>query len=192
MKFSDKLLVVIREHKKHFRIDVTNRAGVIENLKFLHDCCAASEELLLEAALLSGIGDNYFGRHLNEESGELSILENDLKAAGVERWTASPIAMAMIGTQYYLIKHVSPVALLGYMAVQEADPTPIGVVEDLETAHGKDLFKFLRMHALKDLEHRKELIEVIDQQKDSDLDLIAFSARNTLEYLAIAMRGIYG
>ena len=197
MRFSDQLIDDIREYKKTFRIEIVNRAAVIENLKFLYDCCVASEALLKTASYYS-IGfyrdlDRYYQKHLEEEKGEIQILSSDLNYTGID-WKRSPnpIAMAMIGTQYYLIKHFHPVSLLGYMAVQEADPTPIEVVEQLEKVHGKKLFTFIRMHAIKDLEHREELIQVIDSVPSNQQAHIVFSAQSTLDYLAKAMGEIYG
>jgi hypothetical protein len=90
--------------------------------------------------------------------------------------------MAMVGTQYYLIKHSHPAALLGYMAVVEGDPVPLEVVDLLERTHGQDLFRFVRFHALKDLEHRTELFEVIDHAPQPLRGLISQSAENTLYY----------
>src|SRR5258708_26977112 len=161
MRFSDQLISDSREIKQTFHFDVSNRTAVIENLKFLYWCCVAREDLLREGfdtPCGPGLAE-YYRSHLEEERGEISILEEDLKAAGVEGTLKIPnhIAMAMIGTQYYLIKHVHPVSLLGYMAVEEAAPTPIEVIEALESTHGKDLFRFLRLHAIKDQQHTKEL-----------------------------------
>jgi len=193
MRFSDELIDDIREYKKTFRINIMNWGAVIENLKFLHDCCAASEELLEDAASRGPTSlVEYYRSHLEEERGELACLTQDLRSVGVVSWMPNPIAMALIGTQYYLLKHVKTVSLLGYMAVQEADTIPIGVVKQLEQAHGKDLFRFVRMHAIKDLEHRKELIEVIDSVPEPDQRFIVASAHSTLQYLAKAMAEIYG
>ena len=90
--------------------------------------------------------------------------------------------MSMVGTQYYLLKHVHPAALLGYMAVVECDPVPEEVVDLLERAHGKDLMRFMRFHALKDLEHRKELFEIIDLTPGQLRRLISDSTENVLDH----------
>jgi hypothetical protein len=192
--FSDQLIDDIREYKKLISVDYSNRAAVIENLKFLHDCCVATEDLLWDAGMKAGGGDlgQYYMKHLYEERGEIAILRKDLWSIDLKEWEPNPIAIAMIGTQYYMLKHIDPVSLLGYMAVQEADPTPIETVEQLERLHGKGLFHFLRLHAIKDQEHRKELIQVIDNVSEENQRFIVNSAQSTLEYLAKGMEQIYG
>ena len=77
---------------------------------------------------------------------------------------------------------VHPAALLGYMAVVEGDPVPLEVVDLLERAHGKDLLRFVRFHALKDLEQRIELFEVIDDAPKPLRNYIEQSAENALDY----------
>jgi hypothetical protein len=184
--FSDELIAHIREVKRTIRIDYRRLDTVIENLKFLYWSCLASEQLLIDAAEFTFDFPRlaqYYESHLKEERGEIEILVEDLESGKVDVGEPDHIAMAMIGTQYYLIKHINAAALLGYMAVQEADPTPIEIVEALERMHGKNLFRFVRMHAIKDLEHRKELIEVIDLAPKHLRPLILNSADSALGYM---------
>ena len=194
VNFSESLLAHIRTEKLKFTPDLTKVDVVLETLKFFYHACVASERLLLDAAAhakyekldsFDRVLHDYYFFHWGEERGEIVVLVEDLKAAGIDSssLTPDPTAMAMIGTQYYLLKHVHPVCLLGYMAIMEADPTPIEMVEALEKMHGDHLFRFLRMHAVKDLEHRKELIALIDQAPQSHQSLISQSAGNALGYL---------
>jgi hypothetical protein len=197
--FSDVLLEHIRDVKRSFTIDASQLAVVIANLIFLHDFVVASEQLLIEAVesidLLPGSSFHarlaeYYRSHLDEERDHVKWLREDLKSVGVSVPAALPnkSATAMAGSQYYLLKHAHPAALLGYMAVLEGDPTPVEVVDSLEHAYGKPLLRFVRIHAVKDLEHRKELFEVIDDTPDSLRDLIAYSTDNTLDYMIAAAR----
>lgn len=186
MIFSDSVMEVVREGKKTITINGRSLAAVAKNLCFLYHACVASEGLLLDGATQipsSGFDDRlqqYYLEHLEEETGEIAVLKSDLAGAKIETGFPDNFSMAMVGTQYYLIRHVHPVALLGYLAVQEADPTPLGMVEELERLHGKDLFRFLRMHALKDQEHRKEILELLDQTPQKLQGLITLSALNSL------------
>ena len=188
--FSDWLLGLIRGAKQSFGGDMRNKNELISALIFMYHACKATEQLLADAfnrALYTEQSElaDYYLRHLSEEEGELVFLVDDLKSVGVDVMLTEPdpAAMAMIGTQYYLIKHVDPVCLLGYMAIQEADPTPVSVVEELEKLHGKELFTFWRLHALKDLEHRIELIQVINAAPETKQPLVLMSTRNALGYL---------
>lgn len=173
-------------------IDPSQRQVVIDNLLFIRDCVVATEKLLEEGAdatlVLSPSSFHsallqYFKKHLEEERGHLDWIERDLRAAGVQGRETCRYAMALVGTQYYLIKHVHPVALLGYMAVVEGDPVSIDVVEAIENEHGFEALTFLRAHAVTDLEHKKELERMIDSAPEALRPLIERSAENVLQYL---------
>jgi hypothetical protein len=197
--FSDVVLKHIRDVKRSFTIDTSRRSVVIANLILVHDTIVASEQLLVEAAKSINLLPRssfhkrlggYYRSHLDEERDHVKWVREDLKSAGVNVPAELPNkwAMAMAGSQYYLLKHAHPAALLGYMAVLEGDPTPVEVVESLEQAYGKQLLRCVRIHAIKDLEHRKELFEVIDDTPESLRDLIAYSTNNTLDYMIQAAR----
>jgi|SRR5215472_8223582 len=191
--FSEYLLDRIRGAKARFRPDWSDLAIVLNQLLFAYHCCIASEELLLDGAKAAESREDLFSRHLGtyyrahfeEEKGEIALLVKDLAFIGINPRASAPnpIAMGMIGSQYYMIKHLHPVCLLGYMAIQEADPTKVEVIETLEEAHGKELFSFLRLHAVKDLEHRKDLIALIDQVPGALRQPVIESTDNALAYL---------
>lgn len=201
MNFAGHLLTDIREYKSTLpRLELSNRQSVLSELLFLYHCCLASERLLIEAAAEAKNCIDYFtatrlaqyySSHLEEEKGEVPVLVEDLRYGGIRVISFFPddVALSVIGTQYYLMKHIHPVSLLGYMAVQEADPTPIEAVEVLEKAHGAELFRFVRMHAERDQEHAKELLEVIDAVPDHLQIFVNASSRLTLESLG---RHVYG
>jgi hypothetical protein len=197
---SDVLLKHIRNVKRAlFIIDASRLDAVIANLIFLHDAVVASEQLLIEAAKSADLLlqssyhtrlAKYYRSHLDEERDHVKWLREDLKSVDVNVPAVLPNkwAMTIAGSQYYLLKHAHPAALLGYMAVLEGDPTPVKVIESLERAYGKQLLRFARIHAVKDLEHRKELFEVIDDTPDSLRSLIAYSTDNTLNGMIQAAR----
>jgi hypothetical protein len=196
--FSDILLQHTRDVKRRLFIIENRRAVVIRNLVFVHDSSVAIHQLLIEAAESTDLLPRssfherlakYYKSHADEERDHASWFREDLES--VDQAPAelpNQLAMAMAGSQYYLLKHVHPAALLGYMAVLEGDPTPVEVVEAMERAHGKQLLRCVRFHAVNDLEHRKELFEVIDETPQSLRGLIAYSADNTLNYLIQAAR----
>jgi len=196
--FANALAERIRDVKKaSARIDVMSFDVLAANLLFMHDAVVASERLLVEAAEAADLLPRspfhdrlsaYFRSHLEEERGELKWLQEDLGSANITPGVPDPLAMAMVGTQYYLMKHVHPAALLGYMAVVEGDPVPVDVVRVLERTHGKQLLRFVRLHAIKDLKHREELFEVIDLSPPLIRGLVVHSAENTLRYLVDAAR----
>lgn len=137
------------------------------NLAFMHQVIAASERLLEEAASeASGDLKAYYLAHLEEERQHEKWLADDLLSHGVDvkKLPLMRKAVEMAGSQYYLIKHVHPACLLGYMAVLEGFPMPLELVDQLEQLHGKQLIRTLRFHAEHDPEHRKEVFRMIDKE----------------------------
>jgi hypothetical protein len=167
--------------------ELANPAVLAGNLQFLHDAMVGSEQLLRDAAAeADGALADYFYEHLEEERDHVEWLREDLAAGGIPLGPPDPLAMAMVGTQYYLLKHLHPAALLGYLAVTEGDPTPLDTVEQLEAVHGAPLLRCIRYHATADLRHREELFRVIAEVPGRHHALIASSAENALAYLVAA------
>jgi hypothetical protein len=181
--YSDALREAIAKIRLQATVDPCDRNKVLANLVFVHQVITASESLLEEAVKHSeGDLKQYFIAHLEEERGHQEWLADDLMTAGIDvkKMPLSHFAVAMAGSQYYLIRHVSPVALLGYMAVLEGCPMPLEAVEDLEAMHGKEMFRTLRYHAAHDIDHGRELFALIDKYDDA---LIMHSAVATANYL---------
>lgn len=126
------------------------------NLCFLHGIVTASENLLANAiAHSNGHLKIYFDEHLQEETGHLAMVKQDLASLGVTHILNFPIAAQLAGAQYYYITHDDPALLLGYMAALEGNPTPLWMVDELEAAYGP--LVSIRHHATHDPEHGREL-----------------------------------
>jgi hypothetical protein len=194
--FSGVLIEDIRKRKKKsLTIDAGSYEVVIGNLKYLYDCMIASEQILVDASTAADNLPNspfierlarYYRSHSAEERCHAGWLRDDLQSSGVRVGPPGRLAMAMIGTQYYLLKHVHPVSLLGYLAAVEGDPTPSASLDLIERRYGKNLLRCIRYHSIKDLEHRHELLDVIDAAPAELHDLISTSAHSVLSYTAQA------
>lgn len=153
-------------------INYSHWESLVSSLTFTHQIITASEGLLEQAVILStGKLKDYFSQHLQEEFNHAEWLAEDLKSNGIDCSKIPKIrcAVEMAGSQYYLVKHSSPLSLLGYMAVLEGFPTSIEIIEKMEGFHGKDLLRTLRYHAEHDLEHRKELFAMINQYPSEEI-----------------------
>ena len=155
------------------RVNLMDQRVLVANLVFLYQVIVASENLM-EIALIESRDtalSQYLQRHAPEEKDHAKWLRKDLLTVGIDPDEAQLIRAAaeLVGTQYYLIHHRNPNALLGYMAVLEGFPLPLPVLEQLEKLHGKDLLRCLRFHAIHDQEHRIELFRVIDELDDVDI-----------------------
>ena len=157
------------------RADFTKRDVMVQNLAFLHGIMTASERLMeLAAEKADGWLKDYLTEHLEEERDHAKWMADDLSPEGVDISTPIVDAMELAGSIYYLVEHVSPACLLGYMAVMEGFPVDVRTVELLEDLHGKRLLRCLRYHAENDPEHRKELFHAIDRANDPLVSQVAY------------------
>ena len=111
----------------------------------------------------------YLEAHIAEERGHDDWLLEDLEVLGSDRSTVlarppSATVAAMVGAQYYWIRHHHPVALLGYITIMEGYPPAPAVVDAIESRTGlpPDAFRTLRLHASLDPGHGHELDAAID------------------------------
>jgi len=133
-----------------------------KNLAFVHQVIVASERLLEEAYTESKDEElkEYFLSHLKEEANHAQWLKEDLAGFSIG---LNATAVSMAGSQYYLIKHVHPACLLGYMLALEK-PIAMELVDELEKTHGKPILRTLRIHAENDPAHYADLLRQIEKQ----------------------------
>jgi hypothetical protein len=156
---------------------------LISNLIFLYHCVIASEQLLIEAAQRAvGPLQDYFRQHLEEERGHDRWLAEDLESIGVEvKRTVIPVeAMEMVGTVYYLVMHVDPVALLGYMQVMERGEHP--QMKEWEAQYPASLLRTLKYHDEHDRDHRRDLERTIQTLTPNQKALVEQTRGRTLHY----------
>jgi hypothetical protein len=123
------------------------------------------------AALLA----DYLERHIPEERGHDEWLLEDLEFLGIPRDRVlsrppSPGVAALVGSQYYWIRHVHPVGLLGYIGLLEGYPPAPREIDQIQesTGYGPQAFRTLRLHADLDPHHGDELDGVLDSLPLSD------------------------
>jgi len=132
----------------------------MDHLAFLYQVIIASELLLQEGAfLLKDEGweaelKAFYLKHLGDERHHAEWLKEDL---GDQSIVLHYGAAQLAGMAYYLIRHVHPVALMGYMQALEGNPMPIEYVESIEKQFGVKAGRTLRIHAENDPGHIEEL-----------------------------------
>jgi hypothetical protein len=102
----------------------------------------------------------------------------------------SPTIAAMVGSVYYWCLHAHPVAMLGYCTVLEGNPPSTAFIDRLEarTGYPPSAFTTLRHHSDIDLDHGRELFELIDRlplSADHEA-LIGMTALQTADLLIAA------
>lgn len=187
----DQLIQTLREVRASYpTVDLSRRDVFLRNLTFIHNVISASENLLRVARDCShGHLAAYFDEHLAEERQHENWLAADLAHADIDvkALPISPEAVAMAGSQYYLIHHVDPAALLGYMAVLECFPLDAAALGKLEEIHGKQLCRTLRYHAEHDIEHGADVLDQIDMLSEKQFQLVMQNAVQTALYIGSAI-----
>ena len=150
----------------------------------------------------AGLAD-YLDRHIPEEmhgdepGGDL--LE-DLAAVGVDthalclRPIPEKIA-ALIGTQFFRIRHSHPVTILGFLWLEVYPPNALAVEELIErTGLPRDGFQQLLLHSDVDVRHGRELQDVVDSLalEPWHEQLIGLSALETISFVIDAWMDIVG
>ena len=111
----------------------------------------------------------YLDEHVDEERGHDDDLLADLESLGRDRETVlrrmpSPAVAALVGAQYYWIRHHHPIAFLGYVAMMEGYPPTPELIEALaaRSGHPPTAFRTFAEHGDLDPGHRDHLDETLD------------------------------
>ncbi|MEZ5589854.1 MAG: iron-containing redox enzyme family protein [Gammaproteobacteria bacterium] len=112
---------------------------------------------------------DYFTRQIPQETGHDGWLLEDLEALGIARQDTltrmpPPTVAALIGAQYYWIKHHHPIALLGYIAVVESETPTLEHIEQTVQRTGlpKEAFRNFSRHAILEPSHNQALDRLFD------------------------------
>jgi bacterioferritin (cytochrome b1) len=164
-----------------------------EIMSFMYQVIVASEPLLeLSVKKSDGKLKEYLKAHLEEERGHQEWLKEDLKEIGIDVDSVqyNEVASEMAGSQYYILNHCEPYLYLGYMLFLEGFPTKQSVVKQLELLYGEKAVRTLKYHSEHDVNHAKELLDVIDTYSDKEKEDILMVAQQTANNYAKAMNKI--
>jgi hypothetical protein len=103
----------------------------------------------------------YYERHLEEEQDHCAWLEQDMRVLGITPNNLDHEIASLVGAQYYYIFHDTPTMLLGYMAALECRQTSLEVVGQLEALYGPQAIRTIRVHAVEDQKHSRDLDELL-------------------------------
>jgi hypothetical protein len=140
---------------------------------------------------------DYFENHIPEELDHDEWLLEDLESIGVSRDEAldripSPTVAALVGAQYYWVRHVHPVGLLGYMALLEGYPPLRQDVDRMQanTGYRPEAFRTLVLHTDLDDGHGQDLDDLLDSLPltGHQRTLIGVSALTSVQLLAQAQQ----
>lgn len=171
-------------------LNMLDRGVFVANLRYVHAIIRASEPLLLGilGRDMPATLRQFYKKHAEEEHGHAEWLAEDLASLDAAPakidWNAAQLA----GTQYYLMKHAPPEALLGYMAVLESSPAPLPFIEGLERVYGEKALRTWRYHAEHDVGHAAEIMAAIEGAANQDC--IEMNARLTASMVAHGLRSL--
>ena len=170
-----------------------------EYLVLSHMIVRASVPLMEEARQrASNLGDSlgdglasYLDEHIPEERDHDEWALDDLAALGLARADVlarmpPPSVAAMVGAQYYWVRHHHPIAILGYLAVVEGYPAPPEEIEGMAARSNlpPSAFSTWARHAALDPGHNRELDELLDilPLGEREVRSICTSAIATIRY----------
>lgn len=169
------------------------RATVPLMLTALDECLRRSDDPVADEL------GTYLARHIKEELGHDDWAAEDLRRVGeagvqvvdLDEFVPGPEIAALVGSQYYWIKHVHPVALAGHMAVLEGYPPSPDMAGALAERYDLPLSAFdtIDKHATLDVRHSEEIMRMIDRLPlDERLSqLVGMSALVTADGVARVM-----
>lgn len=141
----------------------------------------------------------YMKKHIAEETNHDQWYMDDLEKLGVSREKVlarippTNIA-ALVGSQYYWIRHYHPVAFMGYIACLEVNHPTVEYVETLIEKSGlpAEGFSTILEHAIIDSQHGKDIIDTINNLPltEEHLRIIEMSAFQTYRYVALVMEDV--
>jgi hypothetical protein len=120
---------------------------------------------------------HYYEEKVTEETGHDEVLVRDLEKMGCSRediakFIPATATTALIGTQYYLIQHHHPVALLSYFGLLEF---PFGVPPDeqvkaliAESGVPAEAFENYYLHVTSDEGHYPETLAMLDEVPEEE------------------------
>lgn len=148
---------------------------------FRMHCMARATVPLMEAAVsrlssletadpvVAGLRE-YFTDHISRERHHDDWILEDLAALGLDAREVTarlppPTIASMVGAQYYWIHHHHPCALLGYIAIVEAEPPTPEMVDRIAARTGlpRAAFRAYLRHAALEPEHNAIYRELVDR-----------------------------
>lgn len=163
---------------------------MLNYLIFWYQIIIASEPLLEDA--ISYLADDgfegelkaFYRKHLEDERNHAKWLREDI---GDREIGLNLTAAQLAGTQYYLIRHVHPVCLMGYMIALEGGEIPDALIEQIEAELGPNASRTVKIHAKADPFHIQELraFPIPEEYRN----LVEVSRLQTLKVLG-AMNGL--
>jgi hypothetical protein len=170
--------------------------GVVRATVPLMETAAATARAMPADPVAGPLAD-YLEHHIPEELGHDEGLLADLESIGVPRdevlsRVPSPAIAALVGSQYYWIRHVHPVVLLGYMEMFEGYPPARRDVEHVQaaTGYGAEAFRQLWLHADVDSQHGEDLEDILDclPLTEQQRTLIGLSALTSVRFMTEAQQ----
>lgn len=141
----------------------------------------------------------YLDEHVDEERGHDDNLLIDLESLGRDRESVlgrmpSPAVAALVGAQYYWIRHHHPIAFLGYVALMEGYPPTPKLIDTVaaRSGHPREAFRTFAEHGDLDPRHRDHLNETLDSlplTREHEA-VMAISAMATAAFVARAVEEV--
>ena len=154
--------------------------------QFYFFVCHATRLLAASASRLGITKDDLHIRfldHMQEEKHHEKLFERDLQAMGhpVEELKEWPITSQLYQSQYYLVEHESPMALLGNIFYLEGMSIYAGpeILSRTLAAHGSKACSFMKVHVSEDTDHIAKATNALAKLNEEDLTAVQKSHAQT-------------
>ena len=177
-----------------FRLHCSVRASV-PLMQAARERAAAIEDECSVAARLRP----YLDEHISEELRHDEWLLDDMEVLGIDREETlrrlpPPEVAALIGSQYYWILHVHPVAVMSFLAVLEGSPPKIETLDGIVADHHipRAALATFYKHSQLDISHGEEVFRLIDELPLSpdQSALLGLSAVKVVEHLSLTLEAL--
>jgi pyrroloquinoline quinone (PQQ) biosynthesis protein C len=125
-----------------------------------------------------------FWAHMGEEKRHEALALKDLKTMGIapENYGELPATSAFYQSQYFMIEHRNPSALLGYILMLEALAVQIGppLYAEVSKHFGPKASVFVKVHAEEDPDHVDKAFKAIESMDEKTLKVIDTSFQQSL------------
>lgn len=128
---------------------------------------------------------SYLKNHCIEEHGHDLWIEHDLVEIKSDKsldLLPSISAARLVGEAYYIIRHHSPLAILGYIAAIECNPPGKAFVDRLARISDGRGVGAIAEHSVVDVQHSQELIDLFNiiAVSEKEEETILYCARRTM------------
>ena len=157
-----------------------NKDAYVEFISNMYYVLSQSCRLLAAAAarcdLDMDVFHHRFIEHAHEEKNHEKLITHDLKALGEQLAPGLPSITPFWQCQFYMVEHISPLSLFGYILYLENlslfDGNARRAYQRCVKAHGPKATTYLRIHIEEDVDHVDKLFDYLGKLPKNEVNKV--------------------